>query len=330
MGVVAIVVSLGVAAWTTARLARASGRLRILDHPNARSLHAAPTPRTGGLGVWTGLLAGGLLLAWQGMLPSPWGWVLVALLLQAPVAFLDDLRELSPPPKLLSQFAAATVVVAGLLPAPGGPWGWLLAAGWLFWLIWMTNLYNFMDGLDGLAGSQGVSGFAFLGLLFWQGGDPASALFCGVVAAASGGFLFHNLPPARIFLGDVGSTTLGLLAGVLGLLGVVTGHLPLPLAWLPFLPFLVDATWTLAARGIRGESVWRAHKEHLYQRLAESSVGRLRTLRLYQFGMVASGTVAWIAGTFPTPMQWIVAGFWVILYLAVFITVNQKVNALQE
>ncbi len=102
-----------------------------------------------------------------------------------------------------------------------------------------------------------------------------------VIVAASGGFLTGNFPPARIFLGDMGSATLGLLAATFSLVGVQRGLFPLWLAWLAFSPFIVDATWTLLRRLSRGDRVWQAHRSHHYQRfvLAGWSLRAVRASR---------------------------------------------------
>ena len=105
---------------------------------------------------------------------------------------------------------------------PGLSWSlpsWLGIIGAVMFVVWMTNLFNFMDGMDGLAGGMSTIGFSTYAILGYQSGDQAFLATSLVIAAASAGFLVFNFPPAKIFMGDVGSSTLGLLAGALTLWG---------------------------------------------------------------------------------------------------------------
>ncbi|MGF1645106.1 MAG: hypothetical protein ACFCUJ_15825, partial [Thiotrichales bacterium] len=155
-------------------------------------------------------------------------------------------------------------------------------------VVWMINLYNFMDGMDGLAGGMGVIGFTALAVFGWIDGDWAYMAMAGLIASTCLGFLIFNYPPARIFMGDAGSTTLGFLAAALGFLGVRDGLFPFWVPLLVFSPFVFDATWTLARRAAKGEKIWQAHRSHLYQRLVLAGWGRVRTLWLYYALMFAS------------------------------------------
>lgn len=315
----ALIVSL----WLTRRLAASAGsRLGPLDHPNERSLHTTPVPRSGGLGVLSGV--GLVLLAALGLggMSAELAGITGALLLIALVSFLDDLRDLSPSVRLAAHLAAA-----GLLMLGGLSWdrldlpGFVIAfPGWLafglsvLFVVWMVNLYNFMDGLDGLAGGMAVFGFLALAWLGWRGGEAVYTLICLGVAASAGGFLASNFPPARIFLGDVGSSSLGLLAAALALWGAELGLFALWVAWLAFSPFIVDATWTLIARLARGERVWEAHRSHHYQRLALAGWSHRRTvLRAYGL-MAAVGACAAAAPALALIDQWLLLGAWAVIY----------------
>ena len=231
--------------------------------PNHRSLHQRPVPRIGGLGLLAGFVAG-LAFAPAAAPPTP---VLAGLLLLALVSLIDDLRGLPAAWRLLVQGVAIGLALHGL-GAPPADWWWLLPLG-----VWCVNLYNFMDGADGLAGGMAVSGFGAMGLALpcWSG--AASATPSLVLAASAAGFLIWNRPPARIFLGDVGSTSLGYLAFVLALDGIDRGGFS---PWLPtiaFAPFLFDSGLTLTRRLLRGERVWEPHREHLYQRYVAARGG---------------------------------------------------------
>jgi UDP-N-acetylmuramyl pentapeptide phosphotransferase/UDP-N-acetylglucosamine-1-phosphate transferase len=144
-------------------------------------------------------------------------------------------------------------------------------------VTWVTNLYNFMDGSDGLAGGMATIGFAAYALAAWLAGDAALTALCLALSAASAAFLLHNLHPARIFLGDIGSIPLGFLAGALGLAGWRNDVWPLWFPVLVFGPFIGDATVTLLRRLVRGEKVWKAHREHYYQRMVMMGLGHRRT-----------------------------------------------------
>ena len=153
-------------------------------------------------------------------------------------------------------------------------------------VTWITNLYNFMDGSDGLAGGMSLIGFATYALAAWLADEIALAVAAASVAAAAGAFLFYNFHPARIFLGDVGSIPLGFLAAALGVLGWRNDAWPL---WFPlavFGPFIGDATLTLVKRVIRGERVWRAHREHYYQRMIRMGLGH-RTTAYIEYATMA-------------------------------------------
>jgi UDP-N-acetylmuramyl pentapeptide phosphotransferase/UDP-N-acetylglucosamine-1-phosphate transferase len=238
-----------------------------LDEPNARSLHERPVPRTGGIAV---LLGAATAFAFGA--PPLWMPAILALGL-AVVSFIDDLHRLSTLRRLAAHVAAAAVVVWYLLSPMHPLESTLLAAA----VVWITNLYNFMDGSDGLAGGMATIGFAAYALAAWLAGDAALAALCLALSAASAAFLLHNLHPARIFLGDVGSIPLGFLAGALGLVGWRNDVWPLWFPVLVFGPFIGDATVTLLRRLVRGDKVWKAHREHYYQRMVMMGLGHRRT-----------------------------------------------------
>jgi len=250
--------------------------LLILDQPNERSSHRRPTPRGGGIAPVGAIFLAWLALAAIGLGLPGTGVVITAAGLLAAVSWLDDLRDLSPLPRVAAQ---ALAVLGGMLVTIRiGPvfQGWLppaldaVAAG-LAWL-WFLNVFNFMDGIDGLAGSEAAT--IGLGLLLCPTVgidlDPGVGMLAAPVAAAAIGFLVWNWAPAQIFLGDVGSVPFGYLLGFLLLAAAARGHWRLALI-LP-LYFLADATITLVRRLARGERVWKAHREHFYQRAVQRGV----------------------------------------------------------
>jgi len=282
-----------ITAWLTWRFCDPRSRLHILDVPNERSLHAHPVPRSGGIGVVTAILAGVIVLLPTLEFPAILIGGTLGLLLVSGLSFLDDRAHLPPGVRLGGHFVAAgfLVVTGGNWPQlelPGVVWEWPAALSvvvTLLFIVWMTNIYNFMDGMDGFAGGMAVFGFGGLGLLGSMAGDPAFALVAWIIAAAAAGFLVFNFPPARIFMGDVGSAGLGFLASALTLWGAQRGLFPVWAAMLLFGPFIVDATVTLIRRLLRGERIWRAHRTHYYQRLVQSGWGHRKTV-LWEYGLM--------------------------------------------
>lgn len=288
------------------RLARPDSRWFVADRPNERSMHVRVTPRNGGFGVLLGLGVG-LAVLLAGGFGGPLWWLLAGVPPLALMSAVDDRRSLPARLRLLVHLLVGGGVAAGILALSGASWLWWPV--WTLGLAWCINLYNFMDGLDGLAGGQAVTGFAGLGFAAAVAGAESLAVLPLVVAAAAGGFLVRNWPPAAIFLGDVGSTSLGLLAGTLGLAGVALGHWPF---WVPlvlFAPFWLDATGTLLARWRRGARLSEAHREHLYQRLALAGWPHRRVLLVFIAAMLWGGAmVAWGSaggvGGVAAPLVW--------------------------
>jgi Fuc2NAc and GlcNAc transferase len=141
----------------------------------------------------------------------------------------------------------------------------------LLTIVWLTNLYNFMDGIDGIAATQAMFVAATAALLLGLHGDGGSALLCLLIAMACSGFLYWNWPPARLFMGDVGSGFLGYCFAVLAIASENSGQLPLTV-WLVLLSlFIGDASYTLLSRLLRGKRVYEAHREHAYQYLVRRS-----------------------------------------------------------
>ena len=258
-------------------------RAAVLDHPNERSSHEAPTPRGGGIAPIAAILLTWLALIAAGAVAPRFSVVLGGAALLAAVSWIDDLRGLSPALRLLAQFVAVGLGLTTLMPAGPVFQGWLspaldAVAALLLWL-WFVNLFNFMDGIDGLAGSEAVAITVGLALFagFGAGSDPGLAALAATAAAAALGFLVWNWAPAGIFLGDVGSVPLGYLLGFLLL--DVAGRGGWKIALILPLYFLADATITLLRRLARGERVWRAHREHFYQRAVQRGLGHAVVVR---------------------------------------------------
>jgi UDP-N-acetylmuramyl pentapeptide phosphotransferase/UDP-N-acetylglucosamine-1-phosphate transferase len=240
-------------------------RRGMLDHPGYRRSHAVPTPRGGGIGIVVTVLA--MVPCSLCLLPQAWPALVViglavAFALVALVGWLDDHHSLPILPRFGAQLFAAALF-SGLLLGTGLSWWWwplLILAG-----AWSVNLHNFMDGIDGLLAQQGVFVASGLGAIAWLAGQPALCAACACTAAACIGFWRYNFSPARIFMGDAGSGSLGLLLFMLiALLWRIEHRLLWP-ALILCSAFVADASLTLLSRMQRGRRWYNAHREHLYQ-----------------------------------------------------------------
>ena len=333
----AALIAFAAGAAATGWLASRGPRRRLVDHPNERSLHERPVSRSGGLAILAGVAAGLATVAFarpaaflEPLAPG-YGWVLAGALIIAAVSFTDDVRRVSPAVRIVSHLAAAAcVVLAGLsaerIVLPGtvlhlGP-----AAGAAFTVLfvaWLVNLYNFMDGMDGFAAGMAAIGFAALAALCAGQGATGLAAVNLAVAAAALGFLPFNFPPARIFMGDLGSTLLGYLCAVTMLWSERSASVPLWISALVFSPFIVDSSVTLARRAIAGERPWRAHRDHFYQRLVRLGWGHRKTV-VREYGlMLACACSAAAALRLPAVAQGALLGAWVVAYFILALRVTR-------
>jgi UDP-N-acetylmuramyl pentapeptide phosphotransferase/UDP-N-acetylglucosamine-1-phosphate transferase len=193
----------------------------------------------------------------------------------------------------------------------------------LLFVVWMTNLYNFMDGMDGFAGGMAFFGFGTFAVLGDMAGQSFFAALNFIVAAAAAGFLVFNFPPARIFMGDVGSSTLGLLAAAFALWGDSVGAFPLWIGILVFSPFIVDATATLHRRLYEGHRIWVPHKTHYYQRLVRLGWNHRRAVLAEYVLMAMSAASAFYASGASVIMQWVTIVVWGVIYVVVAATVRR-------
>jgi Fuc2NAc and GlcNAc transferase len=276
VGLVAISAFAAVALLTGLIRSIAAGR-GVLDVPNARSSHGVPTPRGGGAAIVLVTTVGLLVLALRGavdlnlLYALAGGGLAIAL-----VGLADDRRSLSAATRLTVHFAAALWALLWLGGLPALRVGaHLISLGWAgcvlgaLGIVWAVNLFNFMDGIDGIAASEAIFVALCGAVLNPLMGGNAGVGFAGLVlVAACGGFLLWNWPPARIFLGDVGSGYLGYVIVVLAV--AATRDSPIALwVWLILGgAFFVDATITLLRRMLRNERVYEAHRSHAYQWLA--------------------------------------------------------------
>ena len=257
----------------TALLRRYALSKSLIDIPNDRSSHSIPTPRGGGVAIVVSFLAALCLLFVGGLIPvdlflsGVGAGTLVAI-----IGFMDDHGHIAARWRLLGHFAAAAWALywLGGLP-PVHTFGQVINLGWTgsvlaaFYLVWMLNLYNFMDGIDGIAGIQAVTVCLGVCVLYGLGANDYLIWPSLLLAASVGGFLVWNFPSARIFMGDAGSGFLGL---ILGILTLQAAWVSFDLFWGALIllgVFIVDATFTLLRRLLRGEKVYEAHRSHAYQ-----------------------------------------------------------------
>jgi len=301
LGIVLLLAFLGTVAVRRYALMR-----QIMDIPNARSSHAKPTPRGGGVAIVAIYLLS--LVVWNRLHGVPAGlfWsLLCGGGLIAFVGFWDDRSHLPARVRFAVHLLVSVAAVFALGGWPTldlgfdsitwGPLGFILGVVGVTWAI---NLYNFMDGIDGLAGSQAVFVAGAAGwLLMLSGADPMPLW---LLAASSAGFLLLNWPPARIFMGDAGSGFLGYALGVHALQSTVTGTMN-PWPWLILLGvFCVDATFTLLHRAWLRICVTDAHRTHAYQWAARRCGShKMVTLGIFAINLFILFPAALCAAVFP-------------------------------
>ena len=291
----------------------------FLDEPNARSSHVHATPRIGGaaiVGGWaTGLFvmaafAGDVLAAKEFFLI---GVVGVAAFL---VGLADDRLGLSPFWKFAGQFFVAALFIVFFsaldvapLPSLGlvalGPvWGGLLTA---FWIVAFMNAFNFMDGANGLAAGAAATGLAWFAVFAGLAGSPILAVAALLLACAAAGFLPENLMRGKIFMGDNGSQMLGFLIAAFAVLGADWTEARLSVLVIPviFLPFIFDVAWTLLSRGMRGQNVLKAHREHIYQLMMRSGFSHASVAVIYMGLVSLCAAAAALMLALPPSLQWL-------------------------
>jgi len=288
-----VLVGLGFAAswWVTGAVWRYALRRELVDIPNERSSHTQPTPRGGGLAIALVTLCG--LLAYAASVNFEYRLELLFYTLGvgvvACVSWLDDLRSLTNRVRFAAHSLAAILAIIGLgqwdevvVPLLGQVHLGLLGLPVSFlWLVGFTNAYNFMDGIDGIAGGQAVVagvGWTTLGVLMDL---PLVGTLGALLAATSLGFLIHNWPPARIFMGDVGSAFLGYSFACLAVLGAIKEPTLAIAGVLLVWPFVFDTIFTFFRRLRKREDVFSAHRSHLYQRLVVSGYTHRTVTLLY-------------------------------------------------
>jgi glycosyltransferase WbpL len=281
----------------TLAIKRAASALGLIDVPNERSSHAYPTPTGGGLAIVLAATAAMGLLTAVGILPirlflavGPGSAAVAA------VGLIDDRKTLSARIRLFVHFLAAAWAVVCVGPVDlfrgavhSSGLEWLGYGVCTVGIVWFVNMYNFMDGIDAIASSEAV--FLSVGALclgLYSAGVSYIASSAAVIGAASAGFLVWNWPPAKTFMGDVGSGYLGFVFAVLGLASGAHSGSALCSCLILAGVFVVDSTYTLLSRFLRGQRVTVPHRTHAFQLLAQKIGHRNVTLS------VAVVNVTWL------------------------------------
>ena len=276
---------------------------QVIDIPDERRSHTVPTPRGGGMAiVGTFLLAFfivGLIHPFKQNIF--WGLMIASLAISI-LGFLDDLYTLPRTPRILAWIGiTAITILFGIdlksitFPIIGTiNFGILSPLVTFFWLIGVTNFFNFMDGINGLAGLEAllVSGF-LAGIAFWAGNAIVFAAAL-IIAAAALGFIPHNFPKAKIFMGDGGSNFLGFIFASLTIVGSQDLAYPIPfiVPVILLLMFLLDGASTLLKRLPKGKDWLEPHRDHLYQRLIKLGYSHTQVTLAYASINVFLGIMA--------------------------------------
>lgn len=267
----------------------------ILDEPNDRSSHKSPVPRGGGLGVIIAALAGYLVI-YPGTPPWPVGAALAGVLPTAFVGWLDDHGGLPVLPRFSAHILSALLIVPLAVGVDYTDVGVVAGAvAWIFVTVSAINVVNFVDGIDGIIALQAIVFGVHIAALSPAASPAMSLGLC--IAAASVGFSYWNWPPARIFLGDVGSGAVALLGLIAGILLWRENDWPFVSVFLPLFPIFLDAASTIVRRKRRGEKLTQAHRSHLYQRLAnDAGWGHKRVSLAYAAASAAGTGTAYLGG----------------------------------
>ena len=259
----------------TASIRFFANKKELLDHPNERSSHSTPTPKGGGLGI---LIVFYVVLSYlfnEGLVEVALFYATLTALPVILISLIDDIYELSAKIRFSVQFISACGAIYFLggvnsfdfsIYNLSGIWLNIVA---LVFILWLTNLYNFLDGLDGYAASETV----FIGISVFLLFQNIVGFYLGIAAL---GFLVFNWPKASLFMGDVGSASIGFILSILVLYDAGSFNF---LAWIILLSlFWFDATITLFRRFLNKEKLSQAHKKHMYQRLHQAGWSHQKVL----------------------------------------------------
>lgn len=286
---------------------RFAKRKSLLDIPNFRSSHQYATPRGGGLAIVISFNLIMVTLACIHVLPKT---LVEALLIGGTLiaigGFIDDIHTLSASKRFMAHIVAAVIAISFI--GDYEFWGWL---GYFItgaFIVWFTNVFNFMDGIDGLAGVEAITISISAIILLSLIGQTQLIYTYLFFAAAVSGFQILNWPPAKIFMGDVGSSFLGYTIAILVIYTAKQTYTPC-WPWLILLgSFLVDATVTLLTRMLTGQAWLQAHCQHAYQHAAKY-YGQHRIVTL----SVAAINIVWLLPWAIAALHWPQDGFYFLI-----------------
>lgn len=277
MKIILLIISLGFCSFVlTYFIRRFALKNKIISIPNERSLHVNPTPVGGGLAIVITWYIGITILFFYGFIERSLYFALLSGVILAIISFIDDLIELKPIVRLCFHFVTAIIAFAFLqglrqliIPEVEFNYNFLVYPLAIVGIVWFINLFNFMDGVDGFASLEAIT---ICLVIYILSGNIINLLLIACIS----GFLFWNLPKAKIFMGDVGSTQLGFILVILGIYFHNSYQFSI-LNWIMLSsPFWFDASLTLYRRWRNGEKLSKAHRKHAYQRIVQSGFSHLK------------------------------------------------------
>ena len=307
---VAVIIALA----TTPVAMQLATRLGAIDMPgkkgtdSERHLHSQPTPRMGGLAIYLGFFFSVLLFVPMG---RKMGSMLIGATVVVILGILDDIHDLKAGQKFLVQCVAAAIAVLGgneitffsrlsMASNPGHfNLGWLSGPVTLVWIVLITNAVNLIDGLDGLA--AGVSTISAISLVVIALGysNAHVAIITGALAGACVGFLPYNITPAKIFMGDTGSTFIGYILAVASIQGlfkfyaIISFVIPFFMLGLP----IFDVCYAVLLRLSHGESPLKADRKHVHYRLLDMGFSKKQTVAVLYICSAILGVTAVVITT---------------------------------
>lgn len=281
-------------------------RVGLIDVPVSRSAHSRPVPVGGGVSIAALILLVIAYCYWTGQIPANEFAALMAGLAIACIGIVDDVKQLDVRWRIPAQFLASGYVVYCLGDVPAIDFGlfnfpesMLLNVLAVFALVWLLNLFNFMDGIDGIAATELIA-VNLVSLIIVINSDAVLTLLSASFAAVAAGFLLWNWAPAKIFMGDVGSSFIGFTLGVMALLSLLHGSMTV-WTWVLLLGvFIVDATLTLFVRFRRRQRWYEGHASHAYQNAARHYKSHAKvTIAILLINIFWLGPLAWLSMQYP-------------------------------
>ena len=296
----------------------------VIDMPNERSSHTEPTPRGGGIAISIPIVISIIGVYLFDLISSPlFIGLLISALIITIIGWLDDHKHIMFYWRVIfysiasiwtiSWVGSLDAISIGLIRIPlPYMWGYIVT---FLGLVWLTNLYNFMDGTDGLAALQGICAGFFGGVLMLLEGETGLALICFIIVSSCLGFLYWNWPPAKIFMGDIGSCLLGFIFGALALISDVTGTVSVSIWCMLLSVFICDATFTLIKRIVRREKWYDAHCSHAYQRLVQMGMTHKQlAIAFFFLNTIAIWPMSYAAYAIPSHAVYISIGIVVLMF----------------